>query len=179
MINNTPYIKVKVNNRAIKGKDGYTDAYIIAITTLPNRPHLFTVHTVDGAVYSRLPVWAFKHFQHKLNPSAERILFKTRKKLDEYGVISEQCQIIQLEYLKDYEAEILTLSGTKARYIFSIEPVKGQFAEDPEQSKLLHFLELETGHYGIFPNNHLKFLDNYFTEPSSDAYIRTTEYYTL
>lgn len=173
MINNTPYIKALVKNEFIKGKSGTTECYIIALSTLPNRPHLFTIHTVDGAIYHRLPVYSFLHkntdvFVHLGNLNL----------LDEYGVISEHSQVIQLNYLKDYEANVLGF-GLKGRYLFSIEPVSGQFAEDPEQSKLQHFLELDNGYFGIFPNNRLKFMDNYFTKPSTDAYIRNDKYFTL
>lgn len=171
MISNTPYIKALVKNEIIKGTSGATECYIIAVTTLLNRPHLFTVHTIDGAIYSRLPVWALKHTR------SSRVFFQTPT-LDEYGTISDRCQIVQLDYLKDYEAQLFG-KDIRGRYLFSIEPCGGAFSEDPEQSKLLHFLELDCGYFGIFPNNKLKFMDNYFTKPSGDAYIRNTKYFTL
>lgn len=177
MINNTPYIKALVKNEIIKGKSGTTECYIIAVTTLLNRPHLFTVHTVDGAIYSRLPVWALRH--DRGNPISGGIPEYTDLRfLDEYGTISNDCQVVQISYLKDYEIQQIgdNLTG---RYLFSIEPCGGAFSEDPEQSKLLHFLELDCGFFGIFPNNRLKFMDNYFTKPSTDAYIRNTKYFTL
>lgn len=170
MLNNTPYVKAKVSNSFIKGSvPGETECYIIGLSTLPNRPHLFTIHTIDGAVYSRLPVWAFRHGE--VNSFASR-------NQDEYGVISEKSQVVIIDYLKDYEPEVIGL-GISGRYLFSIEPISGQFAEDPEQSKLIHFLQLENGYFGLFPNNKLKFLDNYFTESGVDKYVRNSTYFKL
>ena len=173
MINNTPYIKALVKNEFIKGKSGTTECYIIALTTLPNRPHLFTIHTVDGAIYHRLPVCSFLHKNVDNFVQLEGLHL-----LDEYGVIAEECQVVVLNYLKDYSVNLLG-GPYFGRYLFSIEPIAGQFAEDPEQSKLQHFLELDNGYFGIFPNNRLKFMDNYFTKPSTDAYIRNDKYFTL
>jgi hypothetical protein len=175
MINNIPYVKAKVCNKYIKGKEGTTDCYIIAVSTLLNRPHLFTIHTVDGAVYARLPIKAFRH--DNINIVKDLTEFDDRI-LDQYGVISEKSQVLKIDYLKDYEPYVIDLEIT-GRYIFSIEPVEGSFAEDPEQSKLIHFIELENGYFGLFPNNKLKFTDNYFTEPGSDIYLRNSEYFTV
>lgn len=178
MINNTPYIKALVKNEIIKGKSGFTECYIIAVTTLLNRPHLFTVHTIDGAIYSRLPVWALKHENFDSDTPGESGK-SSLNWLDEYGTITDRCQVIQINYLKDYHATLIGNRPYIGRYLFSIEPCGGAFSEDPEQSKLLHFLELDCGYFGIFPNNRLKFMDNYFTKPSDDAYIRNTKYFTL
>jgi hypothetical protein len=177
MINNTPYIKAEVSNAIIKGTSGFTECYIIAVTTLLNRPHLFTVHTVDGAIYSRLPIWALRHDNKSpLVPGMPE--YTDLHILDDFGTICENVQLTQLTYLKDYEADVIGEDWV-GRYLFSIEPCHGAFSEDPEQSKLLHFLELDCGFFGIFPNNKLKFMDNYFTKPSTDAYIRNTKYFTL
>lgn len=175
MINNIPYVKAKVCNKYIKGKEGTTDCYIIAVSTLLNRPHLFTIHTVDGAVYARLPVKAFRH--DNINLEKDLTGFE-HSILDQYGVISEKSQVLKLDYLKDYEPYVIDLN-IKGRYLFSIEPVEGAFAEDPEQSKLIHFIELENGYFGLFPNNKLKFTDNYFTEPNSDVYLRNSTYFKV
>jgi hypothetical protein len=175
MLNNIPYVRAKVCNKYIKGKEGTTDCYIIAVSTLLNRPHLFTIHTIDGAVYARLPISAFRHDNIDLIKDLTGVYNSI---LDEYGVISEKSQVIKIDYLKDYEPYVIDLKTT-GRYIFSIEPVEGAFAEDPEQSKLIHFIELKNGYFGLFPNNKLRFTDNYFTEPSGDSYVRNTKYFTI
>lgn len=177
MINNIPYTKAYIKNNYIKNTLGLTECYIVAVTTMLNRPHLFTVHTIDGALYSRLPIQAFVH-KDISNLYREFDCYSGKLNLDEYGTISSNSQVIQLNYLKDYEVNILTYNMS-GRYLFSIEPTEGAFSEDPEQSKLLHFIKLDNGQFGIFPNNKLKFMDNYFTKESQDIYNRTTNYYTI
>ena len=67
MLINTPYIKCYVDNNFIKSKEGRTEGYIFAITAIINRPHLFHIHTVDGAIYSRLPIWALYSQDYRSN----------------------------------------------------------------------------------------------------------------
>lgn len=174
LVLNIPYIKAWVKNSFIKtAPEGYTECYIHSLTALKNRPHLLNIHTVDGAVYSRLPIQAFFH-----KPPTEEASLLAPESLEPWGVIGDETQVIQLRYLKDYFPRVLGID-TFGRYLFSVEALAGGFAEDPEQSKTLHMLALENGQFALLPNNSLLFRDRHFTEDptESQAYKRNTEYF--
>lgn len=152
---NTPYIKAFVENSFIKETTtGYTECYIHGIVALPGRPHLFNIHTIDGALYSRLPI-------HSLVWGIPNSWFVALI-LEPWGVIGHESEIIIYDYLKDARVKIPSF-GEIGRYVFTIEPISGAFAEDPEQQKSLHFIEVNNGQFALLPNNMLELKDAHFT----------------
>jgi len=154
---------------------GFTEAYAFSVTLLENRPLLFTVHTVDGAVYSRLPIWALTHTDPSSSP------LEDLKCLDPWGAISSFGQAIEHKYLKDYYVEALIQNESlPARYLFTIDYCHGGFAQDPEQHKTSNILALDCGLFAILPNNMCLFLDRHFTNGKQPSgYKRNKEYFTL
>ncbi len=176
MILDIPFTKVFVDDHYIKGTqllEGFTEAYAFAVTCIFNRPHLFTVHTIDGAIYSRLPIWSL--YSRPVTP------FETIDKtiLEPFGVIGDKSQVITHKYLKDYKVSLIANPDLVGRYQWSIEPTNGGFSEDPEQSKELHFIKMDIGSFALLPNNHLKFIDQHFANifTNTKQYVRNSRYY--
>lgn len=170
MNSNIPYIHCYVNGKFI-GVEGWEECYVFAVTTLLNRPLLFTAHLESGAVYSRLPLVAFSPIPegHKMD----------KRDCDPWGSISPVNQVIRFDYLKDYAVlrNRENPEDTEGRYLFSIDAISEGYAEDPEQHKILHVVEFDD-HYAALPNNMIHFPDTHFTTKIR-RYKRNTKYFEI
>lgn len=179
MIINLPFpIHVKIPSRFLYGEDDkeYTEAYAFAVTSILNRPLLFTVHTVDGAVVSRLPIDALIPYE-----GVQQTTFD-RHELQPWEMLGEDIQPIQHKYLKDYIVSCKIADElVSGRYLLTFDSFSGGFSEDPEQHKTYNMIELETGQYCLLPNNHCLFLDNHFTDSDGTFphYKRNSTYWRL
>lgn len=167
----TPILKVFVDPQYVNGGDVVKpriEAYLFAVTLLNNRPLLFTVHTVHGAVYSRLPINALSWKERPQDNS-----------YDKWGSISGSGQIIQHAYLKDYRCQIGKEPG---RYYCTIDYNEGGFAQDPEQHKTSNIILMDKGGIWIVPNNEVLFTDDHFIRPVKNVkdlpYRRNKVYWT-
>ena len=172
MILDIPYIPCFVSNKYIlEDKIGVTEAYVYSVTAIRNRPMLFNVHTIDGALYSRLPLWALSYKHPIIEPL-------NKKQIDPWGVIGDKCQVIQHAYLKGYQPSIIKHPKIGTHYLMSFDWHDGGFSEDPAQSKTMHLFALSNGQFGMFPNNELIFKDNHFTnDDPPPKYKRNKRYF--
>lgn len=142
------------------------EAYLFAVTLLLNRPLLFTVHTIHGAVYSRLPIEALSWKEKPQDNS-----------YDKWGAIAGSGEFVQHPYLKDYRVKI----GKEQGYYFgTIDYNEGGFAQDPEQHKTSNLILMEKGGIWIVPNNECLFVDEHFTKEIKEKdlpYKRNKKYY--
>jgi hypothetical protein len=167
---NIPYTHAYINPRFLGiDTEEWQECYIFAVTTLLNRPLLFTAHLSSGAVYSRLPLVAF-------SPVVEGH-DKANLDCDPWGSIAPYNTIIKFDYLKDYEVVNIRPSDS-GRYLFSIDPVAEGYAEDPEQHKTLHVIQFDN-YYSALANNMVMFKDTHFTADIVYKYKRNTTYYTI
>lgn len=162
-----------LSDNQVAGK--YIEAYAFAVTLIESRTILWTVHTIDGAVYSRLPT---KAIFHQIPEKEENF------KHDIFGAISSDAQVVEHQYLKDYMVEVLQEDGTQLRgvYKFTIDYFTGGFAQDPEQHKTSNIIFMDNGHIFIGPNNMLLFKDTHFTKESGKEdllYRRNSTYYYM
>lgn len=150
-------------------KHGIEECYIFAVTILQNRTLLFTCHTENGAVYSRLPIWAFKH--NNLGLGCTKTLEGLDKRvLCPWSCLGDTADIVEHSYLKDYEVQCSIYDKTIiGRYLATIDYSKGLYAQDPEQHKTHNIVELENGFYAALPNNYCKFEDEHFTKDDADC----------
>jgi len=163
---NLPFFKAKVRSEYLhdleSGHGEYEDCYVVAVTVLLNRPLLFHVHTTKGALYSKLPLEAICHLKCD------------KKEIHEWGALGNKAGILEISYFRNYNVK--TKHGI-GRYMFSIDFFDGGFSEDPEQQKILHFIELDSGHYTTASNNECLFLDAHFTTGGAINYKRNTHYW--
>lgn len=168
-----PRLKCYCDRRYITNYEqrGYVECYVFAVTLLESRPLLFTIHTIDGAVYSRIPLEALRM---KKRPS---ILLA-----DKWGAISSYGQVVQHQYLKDYRCKWL-INQEEGMYWATIDYIEGGFAHDPEQHKTSNIILMDRGDIVALPNNEVVFLDNHFVNKGSEErlrqYRRNTQYYTV
>jgi hypothetical protein len=170
---NIPYVKAFINPSylGLTSSPDWHECYIFAVTTLHNRPILWTVHLSTGAVFSRLPTQA-------ISPVKTPKTIPTSKICDIWGSISEKSQVIRFDYLKDYEVVDLK-TKIIGRYLFSIDFLDGAFAEDPEQHKVLHMVDFGD-FFGLRANNMILFKDEHFVdEDQTIQYKRTSRYYII
>lgn len=164
---NTPYIHCLVRNSFLGlSNEGGTECYIFLVTALPNRPLLFTCHTEHGAVFSRLPIWAFAPLTSDLTLPAD-------ESAQRWSVLGDSIEVVMPTYLKDYRVETKHGSGV---YKMSVDFVDGMYSEDPEQHKMLHLIELKNN-YVLVPNNEARFLDSHFVKDTSVRYHRNLKYF--
>lgn len=171
-----PYIKCFVSNSLIKGKDGFTEAYAFAVKSFLNRPLLFTVHTVDGAVYSDIPLLYLSH-----DPSTG-IEYIPAEERDPWGCLGERISVSKFSYLKDYRPLYIGNKKPKnpvsGRYLMSFSWLPdGGFSEDPEQAKMMHLVALEDGWFALWPNNYLHWPDKHFATKPLEKYQRNLLYW--
>lgn len=168
-----PRLKILVDKKFLTNKkeNGLIEAYLFAVTLIESRPLLFTVHTIDGAVYSRIPIDAL------YTKKPKKIL--NRRYLDPWGAISSNGQVVSHQYLKDYAVQSVRCERL-GRYLFTIDYFNGGFAEDPEEFKTSNVIALENGQICAWPNNYCLFKDEHFTEsPVKTKYSRNKEYFVL
>ena len=159
-----------VTNNTVKGE--WIEAYCFAVTIIESRTLLWTVHLIDGPVYSRLPT---KAIVHKI-PEAE-----ATHAFDVFGSISSHGQVIAHQYLKDYKVYAL-IDGREwpGTYKFTIDYFEGGFAQDPEQHKTSNVIFMDSGFIFIGPNNMCLFHDTHFTNAETrEIYRRNSRYYYI
>lgn len=176
MIIDIPYIHLYIRKEFLDGESvgQYVEAYVFSATAIINRPLLFTVHTEDGAVFSRLPIHALT-----TKPCSTEY---TLEDLMPWGCVGNKVQAIQHAYLKDYKVKVIIqdkfVNGT---YKFTIDQFDGGFSEDPEQHKTMNIIELDSGELCAMPNNKCLFKDTFFAEGQDTVprYKRQTKYWSV
>lgn len=177
MIQDIPYLKCFVRKQYLRNlEDGFgefVEAYAFAVTAILNRPLLFTIHTVDGAVVSRLPISALCH---ELDSPEQ-----TLSHLELWSCIGKEISVIEHSYLKRYRTQVKLPDGKlyDGTYLFTIDPCSGGFSETPEQHKTWNVIALDNGNFAAQPNNRCFFLDSHFVkfQGRPDYKTNTHEWY--
>lgn len=136
----------------------YVEGYVFAVTSIPGRALLFTAHTIDGAVVSRLPISAF---------CTQTSDFIPLNKVQLWDCLSDKINTIQHAYLKNYSMSVRLTNETELRtgsYLFTIDQIGGGFSETPDQHKTFNVGVLTTGQLFALPNNRCFFTDNHFVQ---------------
>lgn len=175
MILDLPATKVFIYSQFLQAKhrERFTEAYLVAVTTIPGRPLLFTVHTVDGAVYSRLPIHSFQTKETK-----QALSLYDLSDLQPWSCLEGPAFFIQHSYLKGYTVHAKVKGNTLiAEYFGTIDYFGGGLASDPEQHKTHNLIMLDNGQMAALPNNHCLFVDKHFVKKpySWPKYRRQTE----
>jgi hypothetical protein len=169
-------LKVLVRREYLRNlEDGfgeYEEAYVFAVTSLPSRPLLFTIHTEKGAVFTRLPISALC-----MKPSEPMELGD----LQLWSCLEPSIQVVEHKYLKNYTATCFI--GDKkyyGRYLFSIDsfPTEG-FGESPDQYKIFFVIALENGNICALPTNRILWEDNHFTKVEGKPDYKVNTHYWL
>jgi hypothetical protein len=162
-----------------KVADNFTEANLIAVTSISNGILAFTVHLETGALWSRLPINALfiRRFNANATPSVMSLDLA-----QPYSCLEGDINVIAHPYLKNYEVTIFEggkrNQPRKGHYLFTVDYLGTGLAEDPVQFKTHNVCCLDTGELIAYPNNYLLFTDSYFTvSESPPQYKRQDKYY--
>jgi hypothetical protein len=155
------------------------EAYLIAVTSIPNGPLMFTAHLESGAVWQRLPIEAF-WAPSNLYPIVDNKdgVYLSNPELQPFSCLHGKIQAITYEHLREYE--VLAKIGDElysGQYLFTVDVLGEGLASDPVQHKSHNVVVLENGQLAALPNNYVRFMDNYFTKNELPRYKRCDTIY--
>lgn len=169
-VQNTPAIKVQVNNKFLNEelKSGYTEGYLISVTSIYGRPLFFTVHLETGALFSRLPITAL--FCDRFHTLRTKPFQYDLGWLQPYSCLEGDINVIEYAHLKNCQVVGKFGYGSEKEgfYLFTVEVIGKGLTEDPEQHKSHNIIVIEDGQLAALPNNKLLFPDQFFTEIDSN-----------
>lgn len=177
---NLPSIKVFVDNKFLTdGKqEGFSEAYLVSVTSIPSRPLFFTVHLETGALWSRLPIWAIRCNRYdteiEMKPSE-----LTPEQTQPFSCLEGDIQCVVYDHLRHYRVNVNIDSKIHSGfYLFTVDVAGQGLGEDPEQHKTHNVIVLDNGELVAYPNNMCLFLDEYFTSSKEfPKYRRTNKFY--
>lgn len=152
---NIPLIYCYIDNSYIfKNKTKQiSECIIFGATSLHSYSLMFHCQLNFGAIYYRLPIWAFQHKQ----------IVKNKLSLNElqpWDCPSNNVEMIIYDWLYNQRVVLLSKLGYYGEYICTFDFYgKGTTAEIPHEHKCLHLIKLDNGQFGLFPNTHLLFLE--------------------
>lgn len=159
---NTPAIKVRVSNfflTADQSNTDFTEAYLMAVDCRSGDLIRFSVYLKTGAIWSGLPIVAL-HCDRFSKIHDETFILENED-LQPYSCLEGPVTVFSYDLLKNAKASCLY---GECRYLFTINYSGSGLAEDPEQHKTHNVVVLKNGQLAAFPNNFIRFSDNWFAE---------------
>jgi hypothetical protein len=145
---NTPLIYAFVKLSEISRSDDLAECRIFGAASLPGRAILFHCQLNNGAVYYRLPVSSFCHF--------ESLDTFPLNRLQPWDCPSLDMEVIVYGWLANQKVQCLTLDDTFGAYVCTFDwNGVGTTAEVAHEHKCLHLIKLTNGQYALQPNNYL------------------------
>ena len=187
LICNLPAEKVWVRKEYLtdhkSGHGEFVEGVWVACKSIPGRAFYFETYLPEyGALYDKLPISAFLRAPKTPTPdmSLENLQFWNCM---DYGVMA-----INKGFISSMDAEIRTRDHglIKGQYIFTIDNyhadinvIDNNVSEVPQEHKSHNCIQLENGHYALYPNNRMRLYDLSITpqEPKTpDFKVSTIEY---
>jgi hypothetical protein len=164
---NTPYIECYVDNGFLYQSDaaqGSTYGYIFAVKSQINYPLIFHVQLCTGAVF-----WSVPLNRIKADPD---LITLPPYLVQIWNSQSYDIAVSKFSFLENKKVDVrLYDKWIGGRYLFTIDNYDGDrnyltstYASHPDE-KVYHFIELDTGHFGVYPNNHLRWHNKDFIIP--------------
>ena len=158
--NNTPNFKVLVRNEFLfnqeKGHGEYTPGWVVNLRTVKGMAVTFCVLLENGVLFTGLPINAF------CTKSCDK---QSLSDLELWDCLSYDNNLIEMNLLKGMNCSVFLKNKTKelARYLFTIDFCNSStlsgLSETPNEWKMFHVLELNSGNYCIYPQNRIQFMD--------------------
>ncbi len=129
----------------------YSQGYIVGISAIPQVAPMFQVMLDNGAMWAHLPL-------HSLAWKECEELSITE--LCWWDSFSDTFSVFKFDMLKGYKCSAKSRSKKiyDGEYLCTID-WKGRWADIPDQHKQHHFIKLENGNFGMYPNNKLYWKD--------------------
>lgn len=182
---NLPTIKILVKRSYLTQDPAdeyvFTEAYLVAVAANAGDALYFTVYTIDGAIFSDLPIEAIMCDRFDINDEIDSSAYDNEE-LQPFTCLEGPVSVISYDLMKN--ARLVARVGrdqVPARYLFTLYYHGEGLAEDPEQSKTHNVVVLENGQLAALPNNKCLFIDNWFASNEGGAkwppYRRRTKFY--
>jgi len=180
-VQNTPAIKVRINNSYLTNHTGhgFTEAYLLAVDCRAFDRIRFTVFLASGGIWSGLPIEAI--YCDRFGSGEAQAQVYTTPELQPYTCLEGPYSVFEYAALKSAALAVISgaLKGSEASYLFTINYTGGGFAECPEQYKTHNLVVLANGQLAALPNNYVKVVEPWFTVESTEKlpYRRDSKYY--
>jgi hypothetical protein len=148
-----PIFKAFVRNEYLfnleQGHGEFTPVVVFGLTSLAGRAVGFHVMTNGGAQIARIPV---SGLVHKLDAPALELDW-----LQLWDCFSYQVQTVCYDYLSEMKCKVLLKDKQwyEGQYVFTIDWVGGDYAEEASEYKCGHVIALDNGCFAIQPNNRI------------------------
>jgi hypothetical protein len=147
-------ISLQYGLAAIPGLSEITPVAIHAARSRSGKCLTFHVHLQGGAHYSLLPI---DKIFHKAPETKYEI-----GDLQPWSCFSDSVEYVVFDKMRFSRVMILPLK-TWGSYIGTFDWLDNDYSDMPEEFKQGHFIALDNGQYGVFPNNMLLFHDKTWT----------------
>lgn len=157
LLADTPLVRVLVRNEFLfdqqSGHGEFTPGYMIGFCAIRHRAPSFQILLDNGAMWSRIPLHAV--CAKACEPIASR-------KLALWDCFGYNCTVIAMDALKHMVCTAKDLDGElhDAEYVFTVDWMLDGFSEIPDQHKNHHLLRFDSGHFGMYPNNRIRWKDS-------------------
>ena len=167
---NIPYTQVFVKNSFLERNKSTekTEGYIFGVKSQLNRPFMFHVQLRNGAVFWSIPLTAFCWNDSILEDVS-------LSDLQIWDCQSNDLSVTKFAFLENKQVDIRLATGKwlKGIYLFTIDNYEGDlnylnlgYSGQPDE-KVYHFIQLENGYFGLYPNNHLRWHNKDFIKAYS------------
>ncbi len=135
----------------------FIQGYIFGFCGRTHQAPAFQVITHEGAQWARVPLHMLCWQQCEPLPLRD---------LCWWDCFSDDPTVHQFDFLKEQRCTALCRDKPReGTYLFTVD-WRGRWAELADQHKQHHFIKLNTGHFGMFPNNKLLWKDeSWITRP--------------
>jgi hypothetical protein len=167
---NTPYVQCYIR-KEITGLDYDLEGYIFGVKSIINYPLLFHFQSKLGAIFWNIPISGFCHLEeYELLSDNEQNRLSI---LETWDCQSNAISVICFKFLQHKRVDVFCRDGVwrSGIYHFTIDDyetdpnsVNVGYSEDTD-SKCFHFIELDKGNFGVYPNNLLRWHNADFIKP--------------
>ena len=171
---NIPYIRCFVRNAYLMGdfkNKELTECYLFGVKSIINRPLLFHIQLINGALFWSLPLSAFA-----LNKDFNLLSKNENKRLSMlqwWDMQSNDISVTVFTYLQGYHVDLYRRNKTwvKGIYQFTIDDYYADHTNLPSgyavdsDSKCFHIIFGEDGNIYGYPNTFLRWHNLNFVDP--------------
>lgn len=169
LVADIPYFRCKVRREFTRdlreGHGQYLEA--IAHQVVCRRGHMlafnvvFTDEGLGGALWYGMPI---KALCWNPVPAPQAIDL-----IAPWDCLSHEFVISEMRFLARGRVQAIHQGARHGgRYRFTVDFAGSDLADDPAQHKCLHVVEMDTGHFGAFPNNRILFEDPAFWDVTQE-----------
>jgi hypothetical protein len=149
---------------------------VYAACSMPGKVMMFHVLTNQGVLFSRVPLHALAWKEGAPLREPWELCF--------WDCFGYEVTYDELDYITDGKVEVFNRKREfeKGNIIGSFDWINNGFSDEPSQHKIMHWIKLADGNFGLYPNNRMKFEDIAFTTapfPEKPDFLVNNSYYSV